>query len=65
MARKYHNIPRQTHSLLIKRLTLYPKHTRILLTQVVEKNLGEHFTIIAEYLLSEMEGCLTSEVKIF
>lgn len=42
-------------ALLIGRLTLHPKHAREFLGNVVDKAVADHFTIIAMFLISEME----------
>lgn len=42
-------------ALLVGRLTLHPKHARELLGNVVDKAIAEHFTVIAMFLIAEME----------
>ncbi|AWL05880.1 hypothetical protein DIR46_16565 [Massilia oculi] len=42
-------------ALLVGRLTLHQKHARELLANVVDKAIADHFTIIAMFLMSEME----------
>lgn len=42
-------------ALMNGRLTLHPKHTRELLTMIVEKAIGDHLEIVAMFLISEME----------
>jgi hypothetical protein len=42
-------------ALLIGRLTLHRKHAREFLSNVVDKAIADHFTIIAMFLITEME----------
>jgi hypothetical protein len=48
-------------ALLVGRLTLHQKHARELLANVVDKAIADHFTIIAMFLISEMEQNHQSE----
>lgn len=42
-------------ALLVGRLTLHRKHAREFLSKVVDKAIADHFTIIAMFLITEME----------